>query len=220
MLNPPNVHPFKTKRDVIRFAKIFIRRRVMGFRKDIDICLTANHKRSHAYMPGLMATLSFLDLLSGLYAGKVEGHNDRHFLDYAKAFMPPGRYNPDELKILYIGFRHKLAHLSHPYFVFDTSRDIRNRFKGMARKRVAWTICAAPRKQPLELIAYAKRQRMKQQPTPRNIYYDHRIKVSIRSLATDAMKTVRGPNGYLKRLETSPALRARFRKCMSDFYPV
>lgn len=217
MKPPPNIYPFKTKRDVVRFAKMFIRRRIIGFRKDIDICLTANAKRSHAYMPGLMTCLSFMDLLSGLYSGKVDRHNHVHFLGYAKAFLiPTGRYDEDTLKILYIGFRHKIAHLSHPYFVFDTSRDSRI---GGPRKRITWTIGAAHRKPPIELIPYPTRRLMRQQPTPRKVYYDYRIKISVRSLARDAIKTVRGPNGYLKRLETSPKLRAHFRKCMSEFYP-
>jgi hypothetical protein len=178
-----NVYKFATPAQVMRFANVFVRQRTSDFKKNVDICLAARKTRlndvDHAYMPGLMTCLSFLDLLSGLYAGKVRGHNDVHFLDFTRRFFPKGRYEEDHLRLLYIEFRHKLAHLAHPH----------------------------PRKQ------------LCQQPTPWETYYDYRFYVSVESLARDARKSTRGPNGYLSALAASPDLQAKFRRCMSAFYP-
>jgi hypothetical protein len=213
-----NVYKFATPAQVMRFANVFVRQRTSDFKKNVDICLAARKTRlndvDHAYMPGLMTCLSFLDLLSGLYAGKVRGHNDVHFLDFTRRFFPKGRYEEDHLRLLYIEFRHKLAHLAHPYFVLDAPP---NPSTG-ARRLMAWTICARSRKKPIEIKSHPRKQ-LCQQPTPWETYYDYRFYVSVESFARDARKSTRGPNGYLSALAASPDLQAKFRRCMSAFYP-
>jgi hypothetical protein len=65
------ITPFKTDKELIAFARSFLRDRVKSFRKDIAICLTADQKRHHAYFPALITCIGFLDLLSGLHAGRL-----------------------------------------------------------------------------------------------------------------------------------------------------
>jgi len=214
----PNVYKFRTPAQVVRFARVFVRQRTNDFKKNVDICLTARKTRlndvDHAYMPALMTCLSFLDLLSGLYAGKVRGHNDTHFLDFTRKFFPKGRYEEDHLRVLYIEFRHKLAHLAHPYFVLDAPPDP----SVGTRRLMAWTICARSRKKPIEIIPHPRKQ-LSVQPTPWDTYYDYRFKISVESLARDARKATRGANGYLSKLAASPDLQDKFKACMRAFYP-
>jgi hypothetical protein len=115
------INPFMSDKKLISFARLFFQNRVGSFRKDIAICLTANANRDHAYFPALITCIGFADLLSGLYAGKLEGHGLNDLKKYAHKFMNAANYDSLHLEILYLAFRHKLAHLSFPYLVFDTT---------------------------------------------------------------------------------------------------
>jgi hypothetical protein len=153
---PSNVLPFTTDDEVLAFAKMFLAGRIKGFRKDIRICLQRDRTGKHAYLPALMTCISFLDLLSGLHCGKLEYNGDTAFIAFGAAFLDSAQYNPDELAVLYHGFRHKIAHLGHPYAVFDTAKRL-HAFQG-ARRRISWTIYASRRERPIKPPKAAKRQ--------------------------------------------------------------
>lgn len=112
--------PFKSEKDLTQYAARFFRDRVQSFRKDVDICLTANAGGHHAYFPALITCIGFLDFLSGLNAGKLEGHGLTELKAYISKFF---RRKSDYVHadILYVMFRHKIAHLAYPYLVFDTA---------------------------------------------------------------------------------------------------
>ena len=202
---------------VVRFAKIFVRRRLKGFRKDIAVCLKAegdgktDDKEERAFMPGLMATISLLDLFSGLYAGDVENHNDTHLVRYLRDFAP-GRYDEYLLKVLYVVFRHKLAHLSHPYFVLNTKNDGRLKKNPM---RLTWSITSDSRSEPIKLTPLSRSRLIRRQPTPWKVRIDHVVEISIRTLAADAIATTAG---YLSALKRDPTIQDNFRKCMYKLY--
>jgi len=198
--------------DVVSFAKIFVRRRLEGFKKDIAICLKPDENNSHAYMPGLMACFSLLDFFSGLNAGQMTGHNHEQLIKYMRIFAPPNRYDDYLLKLVYIAFRHKLAHLSHPYFVLNTKNDERLKERQML---LTWTISEEAHDPPIRLKCYSKPERITKQPTPWPVSYDHRIHISIRTLADDAIKTARK---YLAKLKHDADLQKKFRECMCEFY--
>jgi hypothetical protein len=80
-----NEYRFNTPPEIVTFAHTFIKQRVTGFTKDIDICLTPNTRGQSAYLPGLMACISFLDLLTGLYVGRLDTVK-RKSLDDLQAF--------------------------------------------------------------------------------------------------------------------------------------
>jgi hypothetical protein len=92
------IKPFKSDKDLTTFARKFFRDRVGTFRKDLRICLTADDDRHHAYFPALITCIGFLDLLSGLYAGKLEGHSLSELKSYAVRFMDAKDYDPFILK--------------------------------------------------------------------------------------------------------------------------
>jgi len=210
-----NVRPFKTLAEQALFAWEFIDRRLWGFDKDINICLSEDAQGDHAYMPGLMTCFSFLDFLSGLRKGSVNDHGMWDFVNFVLEFTPRDRYGPKTLRILYVAFRHKLAHLGHPYFVLDTKADPSKRLDDLPRMLLTWEISSAAREPPIELIDYPVPQRTRQQPVPKEVYYDHRICISVRTLADDAMEAA---CAYRSRLEDDGALLAKFVQCMNEFY--
>lgn len=213
--------PYTTPEEKLAFAILFLRHRAMDFKKNLDICLTARPtirgSQDHAYMPGLLITVAFIDLLSGLYAGDVENHDQTHFLDYTRRFFPTGRYTEHELRVLYVGFRHKIAHLNHPYFILDTSRE-RGRISKGPHQRITFAIYAAPRRKPIEIRPDAFNPRKNLQPTPGPTYFDHRVHISIKSLARDARNTLRGPNSYVAALRSSSELQKKIERCLDKFY--
>ena len=146
------VLPFSSDAEVVEFAKAFLRGHVERFRKDIRICLTRDKKnKAHAYFPGLITCISFADFLSGLYAGKLDGHALKELKSYANKFMGAD-YTSDRLDVLYECFRHKVAHLAQPFLVFDTHSKPKT-FRGQQRRVIAWTVYARGRRPPIEIVA-------------------------------------------------------------------
>jgi hypothetical protein len=212
--------PFTTDAEVLAFAKKFLKGRAWDFKKNLDICLTARannyRKQDHAYMPGLLITIAFIEMLARLYAGDVSNPGGGpHFLAYMRKFMPAGRYSDDTLRLLYVGFRHKIAHLNHPYFVLDTKRE--QAWLALPPMRVVWRIYAAPRHPPIELLPEAGV--IDTQPTPglSGIAFDHRVHISIATLARDARNSLRGQAGYMAAL-ADPVVLRNFKRCMTRFY--
>lgn len=69
-----SIEPFASDRELIEYARLFLRDRIAVFRGDVAICMTPDSSGHHAYFPALITSIAFLDLLSGLYAGNLERH--------------------------------------------------------------------------------------------------------------------------------------------------
>jgi hypothetical protein len=208
------VLPFASDTDVVQFAKAFLDGHVERFRKDIAICLTRDAGKSHAYFPALITCIAFADLLSGLYAGKLDGHGLEELKNYVSQFMNAADYDSDRMDVLYECFRHKVAHLAQPYVVFDTHS--KPKFRGQQRRLIAWTVLASRRKPPIEIVPVNPPKQILKAVTPRPVFYDHRVFVSVRSLASDIVKST--PE-YLEHLRTDNAARRRFSDCMTIYFP-
>jgi hypothetical protein len=211
------IKPFTSDRALAKFAKSFLRDRLSAFRKDVGICLTRSSRRDHAYFPALITCISFADFLSGLHAGKLDGHGLKELRAYAAKFLDNAKYDPYRIGVLYECLRHKVAHLGQPYIVFDTATKPKT-LSGQ-RRRITWTVYASKRKPPIELIDYPKPLFMKKTKTPWRVSYDCRIQISVRSLAADIGKSIYGPKGYLGYLQTDKSARERFAKCMVHYFP-
>jgi len=211
------IAPFKSDKALISFARLFFQNRVGSFRKDITICLTADANRRHAYFPALITCIGFADLLSGLYAGKLEGHGLSDLKKYAARFMNGANYDPVRLEILYLAFRHKLAHLSFPYVVFDTAT--RKEFASCKQRLVTWSVHASKRSPPIELIDFTPPIFMKKTLRPWPVPYNCRAIISVRNLQIDIVKSISRKAGYFHCLETDPTAREHFAKCMKVIFP-
>ncbi|HVY90591.1 MAG TPA: hypothetical protein VG942_17125 [Hyphomonadaceae bacterium] len=134
-------------------------------------------------------------------------------------------YPKDAVDVLYMGLRHKIAHLGHPYFIFDTATKKDTIDASTKRpifqapyKRYGWAVYAAVRPQPLELVDFSTPQVPKNY-APWSLTYDAAVKISVRSLSKDLVASVLKPTGYLANLKSDSSLLAEFMKCMNDFYP-
>jgi hypothetical protein len=208
--------PFKSDKELINFARLFFRDRVRSFRKDVAICLTADANRDHAEFPALITCIGFLDLLSGLYAGRLEGHSLDELKSYAAKFMDARNYDPVHMRVLYLVFRHKLAHLSFPYLVFDTAT--RKDFVGQKHRRITWTVYAGKRSTPIELEDFATPIFFKKSVRPWPVSYNCRVVISVRTFQIDIVKSIYGPTGYLHHLQSDLTARENFAKCMKVYF--
>lgn len=212
------IAPFATDQELISFARTFLCDRVASFRKDVAICLTADRKRHHAYFPALITCIGFVDLLSGLYAGRLEGHGLRELKAYTSRFLSVANYSPLNLEVLYLAFRHKLAHLSFPYVVFDITN--RGEYTGKKQRRITWSVHASRRKVPIEVLDFTSQQFLRKTLRPWPVHYNCRAIISVRTFQSDILKSIYGPTGYLRLLETDRAARDRFAKCMKMIFPL
>jgi hypothetical protein len=115
---------------------------------------------------------------------------------------------------LYECFRHKVAHLAQPYAVFDTHS--KSKFKSQPRRLITWTILASRRKPAVEITPVKSAKQILKAVTPWSVHYDHRVSVSLRSLASDIEKTV--PK-YLRHLRTDQTAHRHFKNCVSVYFP-
>jgi hypothetical protein len=212
-----NLPHFESTEKLLSFARQFLRDQVDGFRQDIGICLTMDSHRRHAYFPALIRCISFLDFLGGLYAGDIESHSLNELQKYARQFMDRSNYDDLLLGILYEGFRHKIAHLSNAYPVFDTATKP-GKFVPPHR-RITWTVYASKRRVPIELVSYPSSILLRKTKTPWPVSYDHRIHISLRSFANDIVKSISGPSGYLRHLQSDASSQKNFEKAMQQFFP-
>jgi hypothetical protein len=213
-----SITAFKSDRELVNFAGRFFRNHVESFRRDIAICMRCDARGHHAYFPALITCIAFADLLSGLYAGTLTKHGLKELKQYAAKFMDPTEYTPIRLEILYEFLRHKVAHLAHPYPVFDTVTKPQV-FRGQPKRRVTWTVYASKRKPAIELVDFATPQWSLKTVRPWPVSYNCRIKISVRSLQIDICKSLFGKSGYLRHLKSDRVAREHFANCMADYFP-
>jgi hypothetical protein len=214
------VKTFQSKEELISFAKKFADSHIDRFEKDTAICLTgktwgADQRTTHAYFPALMASIGFIDLFSGLYAGTLNFPKLPDLKSYAKRFLPP-TYTDLLLTILYQCFRHKVAHLAHPYDVLDTSNN--PDFSAWPSKRITWTVYETDQPEALRLEQLPQPVPLQRAPSGWGVVYDHRVHVSLPRLAQDAIASVRSTNGFLDHLNSDQVSQSRFEGCMNQYF--
>jgi hypothetical protein len=174
----------------------------------------SRQEQGAAYFPALMSCISFADLLSGLYAGKLEGYALKELRNYTSKFLG-AEYTADRIDVLYECFGHKVAHLAQPYAVFDTQSKSKT-FGGQGRRLITWTVRASGPRPPIQIVAQSAPNQIVGAATPWPVQYDHRAFVSVRSLASDVEKSAQK---YMRCLATDAAARENFKKCMVTYFP-
>jgi hypothetical protein len=132
--------------------------------------------------------------------------------------MNPVHYDSSRLEILREAFRHKLAHLAYPYIVFDTATRPR-RFVGQQPRRITWTVNANDRTLPIEVVDFPTPQSFSRTATPWPVSYNCRVKISVRRLQIDVVKSIYGRSGYLHNLQFDRKAREHFARCMVLYFP-
>jgi len=210
--------PFKSQRTLVSYAQRFVKERIEVFRKDLSICLKADANGRHAYMPALITCVSLLELLSGLHAGKLKDVRLSGIIDYTKKFMDANVYSSDRLAVLYEGFRHKIAHVTQPYGVFDTYtvKKSNHPLRNKPQRLITWQVNATDRHPPIDIIP-VNGTLTKSPPWP--VTYSHRCIVSIYRLKVDIPRSALGAGGYLENLKVDSKAQENFHKCMLKSFP-
>ena len=210
------IHPFKTDEEVVRFARSWLSTMSRFVRKNVRVCLTANEKGQIAWFPALMESCAFFDLLACLHSG-ARGAKLTHVQAYAREFLNLKHYRPDELEILWTGFRHKIAHQAHPNYVLDTKiENISGR-----RRRIVWTVDDRDVQPALQLVKVNDQDSISSPKpmVPWPVPYGYRITIFPVRLQIDLRNSLYGPKGYLKWLEGNRAGRENITKCILRIFP-
>ena len=211
-----NQPQFKSKTQLLRFAEHFLKDHLKRLDKDIRICLREDPTTTkHAYFPALITGLAFLEFLSGLYHGKVRKITDTAIRDYADTFLDRNVYDDDVLQVLREVFRHKVAHLAHPYYV--TPLDLKLGRSSPKRVRLGWLVTEKMRKRPVTIEELPQDKPVQAGISPPwKVTYDHQVIVSIPRLKADIAASV---NGYRKKLAKFPQRQDNLVACLKEFFP-
>lgn len=197
--------------DLAVFAQRFLEDRFVGFEKDIAICLTGRPAQNrsgltYAYFPALMACCGTLEYLACMYHGRRKC-NDRQVSSFAAEFMPQPTYNGEGVRLLFEGFRHKVAHHGIASGVWHDRRH---------NRRISWAIGPDQSPPAIQLRGDA-RDLVSDPPWPCPV--THTAEIHLGRLAQDTRDAALGPHGYCVALHASRTLLDRFEQCMVHMYP-
>ncbi len=206
--------------EILAFAKWFCEERIETFRKDMRICMTADEQGRHAYMPALMGCASFIELFSGLCAGKVSSVGINNILRFTSRYLDTTEFSEERICIFFEMFRHKVAHVTRPYSVFD-SHDVRQNSPLMRypRRRLTWRITASYQKPSIQIIAKVGNIKRARRPEWKSAAYTHICKVNLKRMIQQLKEAITDQNGYLNSISIESDIRRKFVKCMDSFYP-
>ncbi len=197
-----------------KFAQRFIRGRMDGFEKDMEICLAGVPSKSrkgetHAYFPALMSCCGTLEYMTQLFLGRTEACSNKEMILYCRAFMPAG-YSADVLRVLRYAFRHPVAHRGIASGVW-VDKDRRK-----AERRITWTISEEQKSPAIEVVECAG---LIQRDSPWDCPYTHRTCIHVGQLWRDVRDSAVGETGYAARIAQDDKLVAHFEICMKNMYP-
>lgn len=209
---------FSDGQEVVKFANEFLLHRKCHFDKDIDICLTAKvvpwcrPGENHAYMPALMAIISFWEFMSGFYKGSLS-HKKRKtkMIKYAKdCFLEYAKYDPEELNLIVTQYRDKIAHLSHPIVpdVWRTKDGNRHVTFDITEEMFDPAVRA-------EMLPVGRKFQKTKPVPPWTWRYDTILKVSLPQLHKDVSESALV---YLAKLREDVDVQRRFCEAMTDYY--
>jgi len=127
-------------------------------------------------------------------------------------------YSSDRLAVLYEAFRHKIAHVTQPYGVFDTHsvRSNTHPLKNEPQRLVTWRVNATNRHPPIDIVS--ENGSLTISP-PWPVSYSHRCIVSIYRLKVDIPRSALKAGGYLETVEVDLSAQQNFCKCILEFFP-
>lgn len=198
-------------REMAAFAPDLVRNRMIGFEKDIGICLTSvrhptEPKPTVAYFPALGLCCATLDYLSSLFSGRIEnGPHVSSIVSYAERYLPE-TYNEDVIRVLVNALRHSIAHRG------IADRVWLEKHKGRPGRRICWTVYKRDRAPAIQIVTESGE--VSGSPWP--CRYTHRVHVHLGRLWKDVKASA---IAYAAELPDNPRLLRNFTKCMRNLYP-
>lgn len=215
MATPPS------EQDIIIFAEWFCEERTKTFLKDMNICMTPDENKSHAYMPAVMGCASFIELFAGLFSGAINPVGINNILKFTNRFLDNSEFTDESICLLFAMFRNKIAHVSRPY-IFDSHNGVgqNNPLKvKYPQRRFTWIITATFEKPAIQITPEAGKLNNQRHPSWKDASYSHICRINLKRLVRKLPEAVTGQRGYLVNLSKDPEARDYFRKCMDSFYP-
>lgn len=183
--------------------------------------MTPDENKQHAYMPAIMGCASFIELFSGLFSGNVSDPvGIANIICFTKRFLDKSEFTEERICLFFSMFRHKVAHVSRPYSVFD-SHDVHNNnpLKNYPKRRITWYITATYKKPAIEIIAKNGELKKDRRPPWKQAPYSHICQINLKRMIKVFPNAVTGPKGYLNEIMCCQSVRNDFIKCMDSFYP-
>jgi hypothetical protein len=199
--------------DTGTFADKFIQGRLVGFEKDMRICLTAVDSGSragatHAYFPALAACFGTLEYFAGLYRGHLNRPGWQQIAEFAERYLPQPDFDREAVRVLFEAFRHPVAHRGIASGVWVD----RNHGPGLGR-RLTWKVLADAKRPACQVVPEVG-ELVKDPPWP--CPYTHRVHIHLRALWIDIRKAA---SLYGKEVGKEKRLQANFETCMKHLYP-
>jgi len=193
------------------FAKHFLKARLGGYRKDMQICLApvASRNRSdvtHAYFAALGASCGFLEYMAALFSGHVNGVGWQQVAAWTERFMPQPDYDRETTRVFFSAFRHSVAHRGIATGIWVDR-------KMTPHNRITWKLLANSRRPACTLVA-ERGILLKDPPWP--CKYTHRMHVHLKGLEVDLAMALRK---YASAIVADPKLLENFSSCMRQLYP-
>lgn len=192
---------FAEQKELIRFAKDFIKERIDSLDKDVFHCL----QEPFAPFPALLYCFSTIDLLGALYAGDATKNapTTRQSADYIQRFM---NYTAEQSRLLQSLFRHKIVHLAQPKAIIEDNSRL-----------ISWRYWHESQEHHLKLVKLPQDSKV-QVTSSWAISCDYELNISISHLAKDIRDSIESSNGYLASLQKTPDLQDRFEKAIEQIY--
>jgi hypothetical protein len=196
------------------FACAFVRGRLVGFAKDMKICLRGQRKKTnrgweltHAYFPALMSCCGMLEYLAQLRAGRTRGVGNPDIATYALKYLPQPDYNADIIRILFDAFRDSIAHRGIASGVWVDQNP------ATQGRRLTWNVHEDEDRPSIEVVA---KEGVLTADPPWPCRYTHRVQIHLGRLWRDIHDSA---HRYEKDIVASNALQDRFFRCMELLYP-
>lgn len=200
--------------DPAAFAQSFIASRLLGFDKDMRICLTPTKSETragvtHAYFPGMAACCSTIEYLAALHRGDIHRRGWMQVRDFATLYLPQPAFDSEAVRVLFQALRNPVAHRGIASGVW-----VEQGRNGVSGRRLVWKITAESKFPAFQVVAeQGVLIRDPPWPTP----YTHRVRVHLRRLWID---TRNAAIQYSNDLQGSPELLSKFHRCMKQLYPL
>lgn len=196
--------------DPDRFGPWFVRERMIGFQKDLEICLTARphpteNRTTVAFSPALGTCCGTLDFLSCLYHGRLGKQiNVDLIAAYSRRYLPQPDYNKDAVRMLFSKmFRHAVAHRGIVSGVFPDQA---------SGRRYAWKLDTTKASPAVSVEAESGED----DRGPWSCRHTHRALIHLGRLWRDIRDSA---YSYADDLPSNTMLNERFLRCMEYLYP-
>jgi hypothetical protein len=159
---------------------------------------------THAYFPALGSCFGFLEYVTGLFRGNINGIGWVQIADWTDRFMPQPDYNREMVRVFFNAFRHSVAHRGIATGIWVD--------RAAPFYRITWKVYEDADRPACELKA---ENGVLTRDPPWPCSYTHRMHIHLKALKTDLAE---GVLSYAAAIESEKNLQDNFEACMRQLY--